>query len=157
MFLVLSINAEWSWTKRISYNLREYVSCGLEEVTSENRDQEMATNLTDSKTKARSRVLIKHLDSNLSRGFMWQQQTYVQQHGTEDYSSYKVKSILYLLPDHLPSPRLFERDKFHLNYFIRLRTVIDNLFDISVLRIPLEKVYGFIIYSSVLSIDYKIK
>ena len=55
---------------------------------------------------------------------MWQQQTYVQQHGTEHYFSYKVKSILYLLPDHLPSPRLFERDKFHLNYFIRVMTVI---------------------------------
>ena len=28
-------------------------------------DQEVATKVTDSKTKARSRVLIKHLDSNL--------------------------------------------------------------------------------------------
>ena len=33
--------------------------------TSENRDQEMATNVTDSKTKARSRVLTEHSDSNL--------------------------------------------------------------------------------------------
>ena len=29
------------------------------------RDQEVATKVTDSKTEARSRVLIKHLDSNL--------------------------------------------------------------------------------------------
>ena len=88
---------------------------------------------------------------------MWQQQTYVQQHGTEHYFSYKVKSILYFLPDHLPSPHLFERDKFHLNYFIRVMTVIYNFIATSVLAIPLEKVYGFITYSNVLSIDCKIK
>lgn len=44
---------------------QEIVSYGLEEVNSENSDQEMATKVKDSKTKARSRVLIKHSDSNL--------------------------------------------------------------------------------------------
>ena len=34
---------------------------------------------------------------------------------------------------------------------------IYNFIVTSVSGIPLEKVYGFIIYSSVLSIDYKIK
>ena len=32
---------------------------------SEDSNQEVATKVTDSKTKTRSRVLIKHLDSNL--------------------------------------------------------------------------------------------
>ena len=32
---------------------------------SEDCDQELATKVTDSKTEVRSRVLIKHLDSNL--------------------------------------------------------------------------------------------
>ena len=31
-------------------------------------------------------------------------QNYVQQCGTEHYFSYKVKSTLYFLPDHLPVP-----------------------------------------------------
>ena len=106
---------------------------------------------------ARSGVLIKHLDSNLSRGFIWQKQNYVQQCGTEHYFSHKVKSTLYFLPDHLPSPHLFEREKLHLNYFIWLMTVIYNFIATSVLGIPFEKVYGFITYSNVLFIEYKIK
>ena len=36
-------------------------------------------------------------------------------------------------------------------------TVIYNFIATCVLGIPLEKVYGFITYSDVLSIDYKIK
>ena len=36
-------------------------------------------------------------------------------------------------------------------------TVIYNSIVTSVLDIPLEKVYGFITFSNVLSIDYKIK
>ena len=36
-------------------------------------------------------------------------------------------------------------------------TVIYNFIATSVLGIPLEKVYGFITYSNVLSTDYKIK
>ena len=39
---------------------------GKEVETSEDSDQEVATKVTDSKTKARSGVLIKHLDNNLS-------------------------------------------------------------------------------------------
>ena len=35
--------------------------------------------------------------------------------------------------------------------------IICNFIATSVLGIPLEKVYGFITYSNVLSIDYKIK
>ena len=35
--------------------------------------------------------------------------------------------------------------------------IICNFIATSVLCIPLEKVYGFITYSNVLSIDYKIK
>ena len=57
----------------------------------------------------------------------------------------------------LPSPHLFKRDKLHLNYFIWLMIVIYNFIVTSVSGIPLEKVYGFITYSHVLSIDYKIK
>ena len=38
---------------------------GKEVEASEDCDQEVATKVTDSKTKARSRVLIKYLDSNL--------------------------------------------------------------------------------------------
>ena len=38
---------------------------GKEVEASEDGNQEVATKVTDSKTKARSRVLIKHLDSNL--------------------------------------------------------------------------------------------
>ena len=38
---------------------------GKEVEASEDSDQEVATKVTDSKTKARSGVLIKHLDSNL--------------------------------------------------------------------------------------------
>ena len=38
---------------------------GKEAEASEDSDQEVATKVTDSKTKARSGVLIKHLDSNL--------------------------------------------------------------------------------------------
>ena len=52
---------------------------------------------------------------------------------------------------------LFEREKLHLNYFIWLMTVIYNFLATSILGIPLEKVYGFITYSNVLFIDYKIK
>ena len=37
---------------------------GKEVEASEDSDQEVATKVTDSKTKARSGVLIKHLDSN---------------------------------------------------------------------------------------------
>ena len=36
-------------------------------------------------------------------------------------------------------------------------TVIYNLIATSILGIPLEKVYGFVTYSNVLSIDYKTK
>ena len=81
------------------------------------------------------------------------EQQYYQQH----YFSYKVKSALYFLPDHLPSPHLFEREKLHLNYFIWLMTIIFNFIATSVLGIPLEKVYGFITYCNLLSIEYKIK
>ena len=35
--------------------------------------------------------------------------------------------------------------------------VIDNFIATSVLGIPLEKVYGFITYCNVLSVEYKIK
>ena len=38
---------------------------GKEVKASEDSNQEVATKVTDSKTKARSGVLIKHLDSNL--------------------------------------------------------------------------------------------
>ena len=64
---------------------------------------------------------------------------------------------MYFLPDHLPSRHLLEREKLHLNYFIWLMTVVYNYIATSVLAIPLEKVYGFITYSNVLSIGYKIK
>ena len=57
----------------------------------------------------------------------------------------------------LPSPHLFERDKLHLNYFIWLTITTYNFIATSTLDIPLEKVYGFMPYSNVLSIDYKIK
>ena len=46
-----------------------------------------------------------------SRGFIWGKQNHVQQHGTEHCYSYKVKSTLHFLPDHLlsQSPPLWER------------------------------------------------
>ena len=50
-----------------------------------------------------------------------------------------------------------EREKLHLNYFIWLMTVIYNFIATSILAIPLEKVYGFITYSNVLFVGYKIK
>ena len=78
----------------------------------------MATKVTDSKTKARSGVLIKHLDSNLKQRIYLAKQNYVQQCGLEHYFSYKVESTLYFLPDHSSTPYLFEREKLHLNYFI---------------------------------------
>ena len=93
----------------------------------------------------------------LTRGFIWQRQNYVQQHGTEHYFLYKVKSTLYLLSDHFSQSSSFREIKLHLNYFIWLLIVIYNFIATSVLGIPLEKVYGFITYSNVLSIDYKIK
>ena len=67
---------------------------------SEDRDQEVATKVTDSKTKARSRVLILHLDCNLKQRIYVAKKNYVQQHGTGHYFSYKVKSTLYFLPDY---------------------------------------------------------
>ena len=51
----------------------------------------------------------------INAGFSPQKQSYVKQHGTEYYFSSKVKSTLYFPSDHLPSPRLFKRDKLHLN------------------------------------------
>ena len=43
---------------------------GKEVKASEDSNQEVATKVTDFKTKARSGVLIKYSDSNLNRAFM---------------------------------------------------------------------------------------
>ena len=49
------------------------------------------------------------------------------------------------------------REKSFISKLFHLMTIIYNFIATSVLGIPLEKVYGFITYSNVLSIDYKIK
>ena len=85
---------------------------------SEDSDQEVATKVTNSKTKARSRVLIKHSDRNLKKRIYLAKTTVFGNMGLNIVFHTKLKAHCYFLPDHLPSPHLFERDKLHLNYFI---------------------------------------
>ena len=91
---------------------------GKEVVASRDSSQEMTTKITNSKTKTRSGVLIKNSSHNLKQRCIWQKQNYVQQHGTEHYFLYKVKSTLYLLSDHFSQSSSFREIKLHLNYFI---------------------------------------
>ena len=56
-----AIQASRNSVVKVSENSRKELEA------SEDRDQEVATKITDSKTKARSRVLIMHSDCNLKQ------------------------------------------------------------------------------------------
>ena len=91
---------------------------GKEVKASEDSNQEVATKVTDSKTKARSRVLIKHSDRNLKKRIYLAKTTVFGNMGLNIVFHTKLKAHCYFLPNHLPRVHLFERGKLHLNYLI---------------------------------------